>query len=363
MLKKMQHPFFALDKSVCKENIQKMAEKACQSDVIFRPHFKTHQSIEISQWFREEGVEKICVSSLKMAMYFASAGWSDITIGMPVNINEADQLSELAKQVNLNILVSSVEASLHLVRKMMTPVNFYIEVDAGYHRSGIDSSNKAEISRILAGTIKSKLTFKGFLSHFGNTYRAASASEILSIYSESLNQLLNLKQHFLHDYPDLIISIGDTPSCSLTEKFDGVDEIRPGNFVFYDAMQLYLKSCSFNQIAGVLIAPVLEKNESKSELLIHGGAIHLSKEFLLQKGGEKIYGLVSKYKNRRWSYPIENAYVTSISQEHGIVKMPTKEFSTIKLGDELAIIPIHACLTANLMKEYVTQSGVIQMMS
>ncbi len=43
-----------------------MAEKARINDVVFRPHFKTHQSHKIGQWFRNEGVNAITVSSIKM---------------------------------------------------------------------------------------------------------------------------------------------------------------------------------------------------------------------------------------------------------------------------------------------------------
>ena len=78
-----------------------MAEKARQSKVTFRPHFKTHQSIEIGSWFRDEGVQKITVSSVDMAEYFASDGWNDITIAFPLNIRQLPQIQELAGRINL----------------------------------------------------------------------------------------------------------------------------------------------------------------------------------------------------------------------------------------------------------------------
>ena len=48
-----------------------MAAKARRNNVAFRPHVKTHQSLAVAQWLKEEGVAKITVSSLKMAAYFA----------------------------------------------------------------------------------------------------------------------------------------------------------------------------------------------------------------------------------------------------------------------------------------------------
>ena len=61
-------PTMVLNEEVCKSNIARMAAKAKAANVVFRPHFKTHQSREIGEWFRASGVDKITVSSLNMAM-------------------------------------------------------------------------------------------------------------------------------------------------------------------------------------------------------------------------------------------------------------------------------------------------------
>ena len=50
-----------------------MAAKARSAHVRFRPHFKTHQSLEIGRWFREFGVDAITVSSVGMAAFFAAS--------------------------------------------------------------------------------------------------------------------------------------------------------------------------------------------------------------------------------------------------------------------------------------------------
>ncbi|MDD4646297.1 MAG: alanine racemase, partial [Bacteroidales bacterium] len=73
-----------------------MAAKASRSGVIFRPHFKTHQSLTIGRWFREAGTRYITESSLVAAGYFASDGWNDITVAIPVNLREIDQINRLA---------------------------------------------------------------------------------------------------------------------------------------------------------------------------------------------------------------------------------------------------------------------------
>jgi D-serine deaminase-like pyridoxal phosphate-dependent protein len=49
--------------------------------------------------------------------------------------------------------------------------------------------------------------------------------------------------------------------------------------------------------------------------------------------------------------------MAKLSQEHGIIKMPKENFDSINIGDMLAVLPVHSCLTANLMKEYTTTDG------
>ena len=49
-------PTMVLNEEVCKSNIARMAAKAKAANVVFRPHFKTHQSREIgserAEWIR-----------------------------------------------------------------------------------------------------------------------------------------------------------------------------------------------------------------------------------------------------------------------------------------------------------------------
>ncbi len=356
-------PYLLLDVDKCLLNIESMFRKARASKVFFRPHVKSHQSIEIASWFRKRGVSGITVSSLKMAVYFSNHGWKDITIAIPAIALDANKINDLAANISLNILVESAEGIDLIGNDAKHELGVFVEIDTGYHRTGISSDDKHSINNILLKIKNSQLVFKGFLSHFGNTYSAASRDEIVQIYKSSIDTLLALKSHFQAIFPDIQLSIGDTPSCSIINDFVEADEIRPGNFVFFDVMQWKLGSCSFDDIAVALIAPVIAKHPERDEIVIHAGAVHLSKEFIVDENGNKIFGLISRFSDGKWSDPIEHAFVTSLSQEHGIVKIRGHEIHSIHPGDLLAILPIHSCLTANLMRSYQTKDGkVIEMM-
>jgi D-serine deaminase-like pyridoxal phosphate-dependent protein len=203
------------------------------------------------------------------------------------------------------------------------------------------------------------LYFEGILTHAGNTYTAADQNEIIQVHNQSVQLLIDLKKRILVEYPNCILSIGDTPGCNLATDFNGVDEIRPGNFVFCDVMQYFLGSCSFEQIAIAVACPVVAKHKSRNEIVIYGGAIHLSKEVIYDKKNQKTFGLIVKLKNGKWEKPIPETYVSNLSQEHGIIKTTSEVFDQIKIGETIGVIPVHSCLTANLLSQYTTTNNKI----
>jgi D-serine deaminase-like pyridoxal phosphate-dependent protein len=170
--------------------------------------------------------------------------------------------------------------------------------------------------------------------------------------------LATLKNRFKQDFPDIEVSLGDTPSCTICTNFSGVDEIRPGNFIFYDMMQFQLGVCDLNEIAIRVLSPVVAKHQSRNEIVIYGGAIHLSKEFLTNSAGKRYYGRIVKNINGKKTLLSDRNYVASLSQEHGILKVSQKNFQQFSIGDLVEIVPVHSCLTANLFRKYYTTDGM-----
>jgi len=350
---KITKPILLLDEKKCKRNIQDMFLKAQKNRVQFRPHFKTHQSLEIGRWFKELGTDKITVSSLEMAEKF-SEQWNDITVAFPVNILEIDTINKLAEKIRLNLLIESPETTEFLKNNLKFEVGFFIKIDVGYHRAGILPTDSGVIESILRiADMSSLLDFKGFLTHTGQTYTCRSKEEIRKTHQKSTAQLLALK----NEYPNAILSIGDTPSCSVVEEFSGIDEIRPGNFVFYDLMQYYIGSCEISQIAVAMACPIVAIHKNRNEIVMYGGGVHFSKERLEDEEFGTMYGKVVENEGKTWGNLIPGMYVKHLSQEHGIVTLPSSRISNYKIGDLLFILPVHSCMTANLMRKYVTTKG------
>ncbi len=346
---KITKPTLLVDKKKCMENILRMAEKAKASNAYLRPHFKTHHSAEIGDWFRQYGVSKCTASSVEMAQYFAEAGWNDITIAFPYNPLESDEISKIAETASLNILIES-EESLKMANSLISsPVGYFIKIDLGTHRTGIDPANTQLIENLVSGTTN-HVSFKGFIGHAGHTYSSSAESEVQKIFQESLEILQNLKKKF-----GGIISYGDSPSCSMVDDLTGVDEIRAGNFVFYDWMQVGIGSCRIEDIGVCLASPVVAIHTERNEVVIFGGAVHLSKESV-DENERKSFGKAVRLKEHGWEHEVIGN-VKKISQEHGIIEMNSNEISKLKIGDLVGILPTHSCLAADLQGHYYSTEG------
>lgn len=357
---KITQPTLLLDKQKCLRNIRRMSDKARKQNVKLRPHFKTHQSGEIGNWVKNSGIDSITVSSVSMADYFSSYGWKDITIAFPFNIHEIEKVNFLNNKIKLNLLVENLETFQFLDNNLNSKTNFFIKIDIGYNRSGIAWNNYNKIDDILRKTQNSsKLKFNGFLTHSGQTYHAGSKHEIIQIHNDSVKKLNILKQKYLKEFRNIEISIGDTPSCSIVENFNDIDEIRPGNYVLYDLMQYHLGSCTIEDIAVALACPVVSINKERNEIVVYGGGIHLSKEFLIDKNGNKNFGYIVNFQNKSFSLPVKDTFVRSLSQEHGIIKTNPEFISKINIGDILGILPVHSCMTLSAMKQYLTFDGQV----
>ncbi|MEZ4797622.1 MAG: alanine racemase [Flavobacteriaceae bacterium] len=349
-------PTLILDEAKCKANIAFMANKAKKHNLVLRPHFKTHQSLEIGRWFKELSITKITVSSLDMATYFAEE-WNDITVAFPVNILEIDTINRLAENITLNVLVESIATAQFLMKHLKYSVNFLIKLNIGNGRTGLLPNNTETIDTILEATKHyGKLHFIGFLGHAGQTYKCRSKAEIQQVHDQAKATIVSVKNKYKSQFPELIASYGDTPSCSVAENFEDLDELRPGNFVFYDVMQVQIGDCSYNDIAVAMACPIVSIHKDRNELVIYGGGIHFSKD-RIEHQGKTIFGVVAKKTNNGWNDQIPNMYVKALSQEHGVVVVPPTLINDYTIGDLIYVLPIHSCMTADLMKRYKTLDG------
>ncbi len=353
------HPTLLLDEARCRANIARMAAHAKASGTRLRPHFKTHQSAQIGEWVRAEGVTSLAASSLRMAAYFADAGWDDILVAFPVNWREIDLINNLAGRIRLGLIVESRETVRFLGATLQHPVDIWLDVDTGYHRTGIDwQANDEAVGLAALISAAPMLRLRGMLTHSGHSYKGRTPAEIQAVYDETVTHFNSLRDHLAaNGYTGLELSLGDTPSCAVVDDLSAVEEIRPGNFVYFDWMQVIIGSCKVEDVAVALACPVVTKNTARSQIVVYGGGVHLSKDSFVDRKGRTTFGAVTLPTDTGWSAPFGDTYVVGLSQEHGVLQVAPEDFDRIQIGSLVCILPVHSCMTADLMKTVVTLEG------
>ncbi len=346
-------PTLLLNKAKCLANIQFMVEKAQKLGLVLRPHFKTHQSLEVGGWFRALGVTRIAVSSVPMAQYFASDGWKDILLAIPPSPSQFEHINLLSNEVKLTLITSTVKGAMQLAQHVTGKVNVMVEIDTGQERSGFKPLDHKQIADAIDYVnSRNSLSFSGFLTHAGHSYKVMPL-EIEILNGQAIGVLEELKRRWATHYPNLMVSYGDTPTSTLASAFRGVDELRPGNFVLFDMQQASHGVCDVESIAVALACQVIAVYPNENRAIIWGGAVHLSKDTYIQQSGEVSFGAVCRLNNdNTWTNPIENVFLQSVSQEHGVIKGSNSAFfQCLQEGEWLAILPAHSCLAVSCMGE------------
>src|ERR1700760_3273124 len=101
-------PAFLVDRTIVEQNCARMRAKARTSGVAFRPHVKTHKTLEIGRMQHGGDAGPITVSTMAEAEFFADAGFRDITYAMPIAPEKLPRAAALAARIErLNLLLDS----------------------------------------------------------------------------------------------------------------------------------------------------------------------------------------------------------------------------------------------------------------
>jgi len=356
-LEQIASPTLLIDEKITRTNLKKMADKAEALGKKLVPHWKTAQSRIVGNWAKDCGIREVTASSISLAEYLCGQGWDCIHIAFPFNIREIPRLNRIAAAQGISVQVVNAATAKALAEGLTERVEFFVELDAGYGRTGIQATQEAELEAILTQANGSEfLKFKGFYIHPGHTYYGKDTDKI---HLESQEALAKMKAKYLHRYPNLVTRLGDTPGCAVRSEFGEVDELGPGNFVFFDLMQVQLGSCTKEEIAVCLAVPVVDILKDRKEILIHGGGVHLAKDVLINEDGSKNFGEIVLLHENGWSIPSHRSFVKSISQEHGIVQASDELLASVQVGDLLGVLPVHSCMTADCMGSYLSLNGQV----
>lgn len=315
----------------------------------FRPHIKTHKIPEIAQMQLSAGARGIVCAKVSEAEPFADAGVGDICIAYPVvGVMKWERLAELAKRVRrVTVNCDSDEAARGLSEASTAAgatIHVHIDVDSGLHRGGIAADDPAAAER-LARQITSLpgLELAGI-----TTYRSGSFPGSPPVKEAGLGEgrlLVEVAERLRGAGVGVDeVAAGSTPTGKWVAEVPGITEVRAGNYVFNDLMQLDSGVAAEDQLASSVLCTVVSR--SGNRVTIDGGSKTFSGDAGGVGTGRAAPAAIARAVDRKVS-------IERLNEEHGMGQ--TEE--QVKVGEKVRFYPYHACTCANLSDDIVGFRG------
>ena len=149
--------------------------------------------------------------------------------------------------------------------------------------------------------------------------------------------------------PVAVVSGGSTPTAYEGGSFYGVNEVRPGTYIFNDRNTVAVSAASLGDCALSVLVTVVSTAVS-GHAVVDGGSKTFSYD-RFQGGDGRGFGIVKEDPA---------AEVERFSEEHGHMNIARSE-RRYRVGDRISIIPNHVCTTVNMHDEiYGVRGGQVE---
>ncbi|HVG35200.1 MAG TPA: alanine racemase [Pyrinomonadaceae bacterium] len=347
-LDELKTPSLLLDVARVKRNASMMGNRMRELGANLRPHIKTHKCIEVARLQTAGHNGALTVSTLAEARAFAAQGFRDLTYAVPIEPGKFHEAIQLARDCERLALITddvSIPALLgDAARSAAVTLDLFLKVDCGYHRCGVEPSTREafEIPRRIHDA--SNLNFAGILAHAGHSYHCRNREEVLVVARHERDLMTEFADRLRAEGLEVpTVSIGSTPTITAIDHLRGIDEARPGNYIFFDAFQATIGSCTLEDCALTLLAAVVHRDRTRRKVVIDAGAIALSKDRGAVEFDESCgYGHVLDVHGNELGLR-----VAGLSQEHGEISVQDDGLlDNLSVGTRLRVLANHSCLTA-----------------
>jgi D-serine deaminase-like pyridoxal phosphate-dependent protein len=332
----LQTPVVLIELPILERNIARMSELAGRHGVQLRPHAKTHKVPEIGRLQLAAGAVGLSLAKTSEAEVFASAGFEDIFIAYPVvGADKGRRLLALADRIRLAVGADSVEGAATLASVFHAAhrqLDVMLKVDVGLHRVGVAPEAALQTARRLAELRGIRL--RGIFTHAGHAYGAETPAAVAAVAQGEGTTLAGVAQQLKSAGLSAdVVSVGSTPTARHAMGVPGVSECRPGNYVYHDASQVELGTCTLADCAMTVLATVVSV-PAPDRAVLDAGSKTLSSDPLRPRAGG--HGFVLDSRSR----------LARLSEEHGVVEVAAGDH--FQVGQRVRILPNHACVVSNL---------------
>ncbi len=340
-------PALLVDGPTLVKNVTDMAARAEAAGVQLWPHAKTHKSREIARLQYDHGAAGLTVSTLREAECFAAAGFDDLLLAYPpVGAWRLDALCRLTDRASIRVVIDDLETLAHAeaaCRPSEASLGYLWEIDCGVGRCGTPPGPASARLIARAADEYREIALDGLMTFGGHAYGAANTAGIVAAAQDEKDALhetaaalatLGIKPRTL--------SAGTTPTALQLGDAGPITEIRPGNYVFYDATQVTLGLVPEERCALSVLTTVVARRDR--QLILDCGSKALAAERPTPR--LKTFGRIAGHPELA---------VERLFEEHAIVT--AVESTDIPLGARLRVIPNHSCATTNLHARMLVVEG------
>lgn len=347
-------PQVLIDNRRVQRNIARMQHAASERGISLRPHAKTHKIPQIAQLQIQRGAVGICCAKVGEAEVFVDAGVRDIRLPYPVHPVNAARILALMARARISLIVDDLEVARAWSDVMVDArqvLDLLVKVDVGFHRCGIEPGSRAAEDAVRTIADLPGIRLLGLLSHAGHAYSAGSERELSEIARRERDLLVDLAARASLESPE--ISVGATPTARFSVELDGITELRPGNYVYFDRTQTGLGAADVSDCALTVLARVVSR-PAENRIILDCGSKTLSSD--AARGFKPAGGYGAIFTDLESDEIDDDLVVERLSEEHAIVR--TNRRSALGTGDLVRVLPNHSCVVSNLVEAVQLVDGL-----
>lgn len=338
-LQELETPALVVDLQRMADNLDRGADYARKHGIALRPHIKTHKSPVLAREQLERGA-----SGLTCATPYEAEVMSEVTDDLlvmypPVGAQRAMRLAQLAERVRLTVALDSEAAANELSRaanEVGSTVRVLIELDAGMHRVGVQSPADA-VSLAQRVAALPRLEVAGIAFYPGHMRGPVSEhAPQLAQLGRLVAQTKDAFERSGGGIPLHVVSAGSTPTLWRTHEIAGVNEMRPGTYIFNDRTTADIGACTLEECALTILATVVS-TAVPGQAVIDAGAKALGREPTRGGSGDGFGCLKTD----------PTIVVKSMSEEHGILDLSRSSWRP-RVGERVQVVPNHVCIVVHL---------------
>ncbi|MGD8377382.1 MAG: alanine racemase [Acidobacteriota bacterium] len=348
-------PALVLDRRRLRENAATMRSRMERHGVALRPHLKTAKSAQVARVLTDGCEGGITVSTLQEAAYFVEHGFRDITYAVSILPERVDRVAALQREgARVRLITDDPGVARALGERaaaLDARLDVLVEVDSGQGRTGVPPTGPELLEVAEALRASPRIRVAGVLTHAGHAYGCDGPDGVRAVAEEERAGIVGAARRLQDAGIECpVVSAGSTPTAIHAARLDGVTEMRPGNYAFFDLFQEGIGSCSRDAIALTVLAAVLAPARH-GRIVVDAGSLALSSDRGANRFGEVGYGVVLDVAGQ----PL-GLRVREVNQEHGILEVDGP-VPSLRPGTRVRILPNHACLTAAMFDRYHVVEG------